>query len=112
MSATTDGPHGDPDTGVPRTDPARRTSARRALGAAGGVVAAGMAVLWTVVVPGRAEHVTGLQEVAIRVGHPACWALLAVTGLLVAVDAPRRLRDASAYAAVIAYAVFLVALLA
>ncbi|GGC14864.1 hypothetical protein [Cellulomonas carbonis] len=88
----------------------RHALRRRRLGAAGAVVASGAAALWTVVVPERAETATGLREVAIRYGHPVCWGLLAVVGLLVALDAPKRVRDAVAYAAGASYAAFLLAL--
>ncbi|MDT0166747.1 hypothetical protein Q9R32_14425 [Actinotalea sp. AC32] len=89
----------------------RRARRRRRLGVVGAVVATGAAALWTVVVPERAETATGLREAAIRYGHPVCWGLLAVVGLLVALDAPRRARDAVAYAAGASYAAFLLALL-
>lgn len=80
---------------------------RRLVGFTGAVIAAGMAVLWTFVVPAKAATVTGWQEIAIRWGHPLCWALLAAVGMVFAVDGPRRLRNALAQAAALAYAAFL-----
>lgn len=84
---------------------------RRALGLVGAAVAAGMAVLWTFVVPERADEATGVREVAIRAGHPAAWALLAVFGMLVALGAPERARSVVAWAALAAYGAFVAALL-
>lgn len=102
------------------TDPAARPAShgvaawarrhRRALGVGGAVLATGMAVLWTVVVPDRAAEVDGLQELAIRWGHPATWALLAVLGVLVATDAPKGLQTAVGWASLGCYAAFLLAL--
>ncbi|GAA5161263.1 hypothetical protein [Ornithinimicrobium tianjinense] len=82
----------------------------RVLGAAGAVAALGMSTLWTVVVPDKADTTAGLQSLAIRWGHPVCWALLAGVGLAVALDAPRRVRDPLAWAALGSYAAFLLAL--
>ena len=83
----------------------------RMLGIVGAVIAAALAVVWVFVVPEQAESATGVREAAIRWGHPVCWALLAVVGVLVAVDAPRRLRDGVAVLAAVSYAAFLLALL-
>lgn len=95
-----------------RSRPVARFAARhrRLLGTVGGIGAAGLAVLWTVVVPDKAGQTTGLQEAAIRWGHPLCWALLAVTSALWAVRAPARVVAATARAAIGAYAAFLAAL--
>ena len=82
----------------------------RVLGVAGAVAAVGMTTLWTVVVPDKADTTTGLQSLAIRWGHPACWALLAGVGLAVALDAPRRVRDPLAWSALGSYGAFLLAL--
>ncbi|MEW1918619.1 hypothetical protein [Pseudarthrobacter oxydans] len=57
--------------------------------------------------PDKAAQTSGVQELAIRWGHPACWALLAVVGVLVALDAPKRTRDGVAIAAAACYAAFL-----
>lgn len=77
------------------------------LGAA--VVALGMAALWIVVVPAKASTTAGLQSLAIRWGHPACWGLLALTGILFAAGVDRRLVSATGWAALACYASFLVA---
>ncbi|MFC0483721.1 hypothetical protein [Pseudarthrobacter scleromae] len=82
-------------------------SHRKALGLAGAAAAAGMAVVWTVIVPDKAAQTSGVQELAIRWGHPVCWALLAVVGVLVALDAPKRTRDGIAITAAACYAAFL-----
>ena len=84
---------------------------RRPLGAVGAVIAAGMSALWVVVVPDRVDTVTGVQEVVIRWGHPVCWALLAIVGILVAVAAPKRIRDVVAVLAAGSYAAFVIAML-
>jgi hypothetical protein len=84
---------------------------RRTLGIAGAGASAGLTALWTIVAPEKADATGGVQEFAIRWGHPACWALLTVVGLLVAFDAPKHVRDAVAYAAGACYVVFLVATL-
>jgi hypothetical protein len=80
---------------------------RRALGLTGAAMAVAMAGLWLVVVPVEAETAVGLQEAAIRWGHPACWALLAVLGVLFAADAPKRARNGVGVAAAVCYAAFL-----
>ena len=80
---------------------------RRALGLIGAAMAVALAGLWLVVVPAKVETAVGLQEAAIRWGHPACWALLAVLGVLVAADAPKRARNGVGAAAAVCYAAFL-----
>jgi hypothetical protein len=45
------------------------------------------------------------------VGTPLCWALLALLGVLIALDAPQHARDVLAVAAVLSYAVFLAGVL-
>lgn len=95
-------------TPVPRFAWARRH--RRPLGVIGAVVAAGMSALWVVVVP-EAEAASGVQEAAIRWGHPLCWALLAIVGVLVALGAPRRIRDGVALLAGGSYAAFVIGML-
>lgn len=85
---------------------------RRPLGCSFAVVAAGLAGVWLVVVPEKAEQAGGWQEAAIRWGHPVCWALLSVVGVLVAVDAPQRLRHAVAWTAAACYATFLIGMMA
>lgn len=94
----------------------RRASARQwlerhrtAAGLAGALASGALAALWLVVVPDRAAEVGGLQEVAIRYGHSACWALLALAALLYAGRAPRAAVAASAWAGLAAYAAFLAA---
>lgn len=101
------GPQASSDAGRGRPEPSPWPRRHRPLGWAAAAVAAGMAGVWLVVVPGKAEETTGVQELAIRWGHPACWALLAVVGVLVAVDAPRRTRDAVAITAAACYAGFI-----
>ena len=87
----------------------RRNS--RPLGAVGAVIATGMSALWVVVVPDKADTVSGVHEMAIRWGHPVCWALLAIVGILVAVAAPKRIRDVVALLAAASYATFVVGML-
>lgn len=81
------------------------------LGFAGAAVAAGMTVVWLVVVPEKADQTDGLQEIAIRWGHPLCWALLTVAGVLFAVGGSKRARDIVCYAAAACYAAFLAGVL-
>lgn len=80
---------------------------RTAVGFVGAAAAAGMTALWLVVVPEKADQTTGLQELAIRWGHPLCWAFLAVVGVLFALDSPKWIRDGFAWAAAGSYAAFL-----
>lgn len=83
---------------------------RRPLGIAATILAAGLAVLWTQVVPDRAATAPPAQAAVIRWGHPACWALLAAAALAWALGAPRRLTETLAWLALGAYGAFLVAL--
>jgi hypothetical protein len=83
---------------------------RRALGLAGAGVAAGLAVLWLVVVPDT-DGATGVQEWAIRYGHALCWALLAVAAALWAAAGPRRVVAGIAWAALACYVAFVAATL-
>lgn len=94
---------------TPRGGGPRRN--RRALGVVGALIAAALAVVWILVVPEQAATTTGVQSAVIRWGHPLCWALLAVVGILIAVDAPRRIRDAVALLAAGSYAAFLIGML-
>lgn len=82
---------------------------RTAVGLGGALVAGAMAGLWLVVVPGRVDEVTGLQELALRYGHGACWALVALAALLYALRAPRQAVTTSAWAGLVAYLAFLAA---
>ncbi|MFF1252641.1 hypothetical protein ACFVYC_09110 [Pseudarthrobacter sp. NPDC058329] len=84
---------------------------RRPLGLTGAAVAACMAGVWLAVVPDKAADTSGVQELAIRWGHPACWALLAVVGVLVAIDVPKRARDGVGIAAAACYAAFIAGML-
>ena len=101
----------EPTTSRPSALGARLERHRVAVGLAAAALATGMAVLWFVVVPDGAATATGWRGVALRYGHGACWALLALTALLYAVRVPRRLPTVTAYAALAAYAAFLVATL-
>lgn len=84
----------------------------RLLGLGGAAVAAGMTALWMTVVPEKVDTTSGIQALAIRWGHPLCWAFLTTVGLLVAADAPKRLRDGLAISAGVCYAGFVLAMLA
>lgn len=86
-------------------------SARRSLALAGSVVAAGLSLLWVVVVPDKADTTSGLQALAIRWGHPASWALLSALWVAVATDGSARLRATLGWSALACYAAFVVALL-
>lgn len=91
--------------------PGRWQRHRRTIGLAGAAIAVALAVVWTVVIPERAETATGWQALAIRWGHPLCWVLLAGAAVLFAVDGPPRLRNVLALAAAVSYAAFLAATL-
>lgn len=86
------------------------TPTRRKLAWVAAVVAAALAALWLVVVPEKVSQTAGLQQLLIRWCHPACWALLSLSAVLYALDAPRRLRDGAAIAAGACYLAFLAAL--
>lgn len=83
------------------------TRHRTSLAVGGLIVSLGLAALWLVVVPERAESTTGVQSWLIRYGHSLCWALLATTAALVLARAPKRAIDLTAWAALAAYAAFL-----
>jgi hypothetical protein len=84
---------------------------RTAVGGAAAVVCAVLAVVWLLVVPEQADQAGPLRAAVIRLGHPLCWGLLSVTGVLFAVGAPRPLVQTVAYAALASYGAFLLALL-
>ncbi|KRF33394.1 hypothetical protein [Yonghaparkia sp. Soil809] len=83
---------------------------RRPVGLAAIAIALGLAALWLVVVPGKAESSTGVTSWLLRFGHSLCWVLLAATAALWAARAPRRALDLAAWAALAAYGGFLLAL--
>jgi len=85
------------------------TRNRAAVGVVLAALCLGLAVLWVFVVPAKAGATTGVQEAAIRYGHPVCWALLATASVLFAVRAPRRSVDVVVRSALAAYVVFVVA---
>ena len=94
-----------------------RTTPRRvgrapppSLGLAAIAIALGLAALWLVVVPEKAETSTGLASWLLRFGHSLCWLLLAATAALWMARAPRRAIDLTAWAALAAYGGFLLAL--
>ncbi|WP_122262166.1 hypothetical protein [Ornithinimicrobium cerasi] len=87
-----------------------RARHRRALGLVGAVLAAGMTVLWTVVVPDKADAASGLQHALLRWGHAASWACLTGVGLAVATGAPRGVREMLAWGALASYGGFLLSL--
>lgn len=82
----------------------------RGLVVAFAVLAAGMSVLWLVVVPEQAGDAQGWRLAALRWGHSACWALLAVAAATHAAGGPRRLVSGAARAGLAAYLAFLAAL--
>ncbi len=82
----------------------------RALAWAGAAGSAALALVWTQVVPAKADAATGWQWAAISLGHPVCWALLACAAAAYARGAPRRLVSALAWSALGAYAAFLTGL--
>lgn len=84
---------------------------RTLVGSAAAVVCAVLAVVWAVVVPEQAEQASPLRSAAIRLGHPLCWGLLSLAGVLYAARAPRRWVETAAYAGLAAYGAFVLALL-
>lgn len=91
---------------------ARWARHRRPLLAAGAGVAAALSVVWFRVLPDAVDGATGWSWVALRLGHGVCWALLAASLLVGVADGPARLRAGLAWAALAAYAAFLLALVA
>lgn len=83
---------------------------RQVVAWAGAALAAALAVLWTVVVPEKAETTDGVQSLLIRWGHPATWAALAVLGVLAALDVAPRARSLVGAVSLACYAGFLLAL--
>lgn len=76
----------------------------------GAVGAAGLSVLWLVVVPAQVADATGWRELALRWGHSACWALLALAGATHALRGPRAVVSGAAWAGLAAYVAFLAAM--
>lgn len=97
-----------------RTRPSRVTRwlerNRRPAGLAAIAIALGLAALWLVVVPEKAATASGVSSWLLRFGHSLCWLLLAATAALWRARAPRRAVDVTAWAALAAYAGFLLAL--
>ena len=83
---------------------------RALIGSVVAIAAIGLAVLWLVVVPGKATTTTGIQALTIRYAHSLCWALLAVAASTYAVRAPARTTRTLTWWALGAYAAFLLAL--
>ncbi|GAA4402587.1 hypothetical protein GCM10023168_13280 [Fodinibacter luteus] len=83
---------------------------RRPLLVAAAVGAAGLSVVWFLVVPDAAEAATGWRAVVLRHGHGACWSLLAASLVVGAADGPSRLRGGLAWAGLGCYVAFLAAL--
>ena len=107
MTSTTPSDDRPSTTGVHRMVERHRTL----VGITAAVVCAVLAVVWAVVVPEQAEQASPLRSAVIRLGHPLCWGLLSVTGVLFAARAPRRWVGTAAYAALAAYGAFVLALL-
>lgn len=82
---------------------------RRPVGLAAAAGCLVLAAVWLVVVPEKAVVSTGVQELALRYGHSACWAFLAGAATLYAFRAPRRATATVAGLAFAAYAVFFAA---
>lgn len=87
------------------------TRHRTLLAATGLAVSVGLALLWLVVVPERANETTGVQSWLIRYAHSLCWALLAMVAVLVLARAPQRAIDTAAWSALAAYVAFVAATL-
>ncbi len=85
---------------------------RTPLAATAAVVAAGLAVLWLLVVPDAAREADGLRWMLLRFGHSLTWGLLALAALALALSAPAPAVRWPAYAALACYVAFLAALLA
>ena len=83
----------------------------RRLALAGAVLALIVAIVWTVVVPDKADTTSGLQSAAIRLAHPLTWVLLAGFCATFAMGAAKSVRDFLAWAALGSYAAFLLAVM-
>ncbi len=85
--------------------------ARRTLvGSVGAVGAAGLAVVWLLVVPDKSNDVAGMQLWAIRYGHSLCWVFVSAALASYAFRAPRHMTESMGWLALVAYAAFLLAL--
>ncbi|GAA3838028.1 hypothetical protein GCM10022243_00600 [Saccharothrix violaceirubra] len=80
------------------------------VGSVGGAVAAGVAVVYLVVVPAEGGTTAGLVGAILEYGHPACWLLLAVACALFASDRAKRTRRVLARSALAVYLVFILTL--
>jgi hypothetical protein len=83
---------------------------RRPLGAALAVVAAGVAVVWLLVVPEVPAGAGALRGAVLRWGHAVVWLLLAAAAAAWAAGARRRTVERLAVAALAVYAAFVLAL--
>ncbi|GAB2689403.1 hypothetical protein [Thalassiella azotivora] len=104
-----------PGAGAPAKDPRNPLGGllrrhRVLAGCVGAALAAALAVTWAFVIPAEAQDADGVRWLALRWGHSACWALLALAAALFAARAPRRAVDVAAWAGLACYVAFLAAL--
>lgn len=82
---------------------------RTLVGVVASAGAAVLAVVWLIAVPDKANEVGEFQTWAIRYAHSLCWVFVAAALALYAVRAPRRSIELTAWIALLAYAVFILA---
>jgi hypothetical protein len=81
------------------------------LGLVGAVVAASVAVLYFIVVPGQTESASGVIKLMLLYGHSVCWLLIATASGIWALKGANSLSTRLLYAALIAYVLFLVSMM-
>lgn len=79
----------------------------RLFGVVGGVVALVVAAIYLKVTPDDAAMVDGFQEIVLVYGHSLCWILLAAASLLWAIMRKNKWSKVLAYAALVAYIIFI-----
>ena len=81
------------------------------LGLIGSFAALAVAVIYFKFIPEEASVTSGVQEIILRYGHGLCWLLLAGVSFLWAAKGGGRHARILAYAALVAYVVFIGTLL-
>ena len=85
---------------------------RGIIGIAGGIVALAVATIYFFIVPDETAQSTGFMWLLLRYGHTVCWLLLSAAAVLWAFSKHPRLVSILAYAALVVYGIFMLALFA
>ena len=83
----------------------------RLFGAIGGVIAFFIAVIYLKVLPPEALTTGGYQKIILTYGHSVCWFLLSGASIAWAIVKTNKWSETLAYAALVAYAIFISTLL-